>query len=99
MTIFARLLGQLGVAVTSRARGEELRPLMQRALALAVLLGLVGATLIVLAGALVDAIGVRLALLAAPALIPNIVSACVSGVLLGQARIRVWNYIRRYRRC
>ena len=93
MTIFARLLGQLGVAVTSRSHGEALRPLMQRALGLATLLGLAGAALIVLGGAVVHAIGLRLALLAAPALIPNIVSACVSGALLGQARIRVWNYI------
>jgi hypothetical protein len=93
VTIFARLLGQLGVAVTSRAPGERLRPLMQRALALAILLGLVGAALIVAGGVVVQAIGLRLALLAAPALIPNIVSACVSGALLGQARIRVWNYV------
>jgi O-antigen/teichoic acid export membrane protein len=93
VTIFARLLGQLGVAVTSHAHGAGVRPLMQRALALTILLGLVGAGLIVAGGALVHAIGLRLALLAAPALIPNIISACVSGALLGQARIRVWNYI------
>ena len=93
VTIFARLLGQLGVAVTSRAHAEPLRPLMQRALALAVLLGVGGGALIVIGCALVEAIGLRLALVAAPALIPNVVSACISGALLGHARIRVWNYI------
>jgi O-antigen/teichoic acid export membrane protein len=93
VTILARLLGQLGVAVTSRAREEEVHPLVQRALALAVLLGAAGVALIVVGGAAVDAIGVRLAAIAAPALIPNIVSACISGVLLVHARIRLWNYV------
>ncbi len=93
VTIFARLLGQLGVAVTSHARGDAVRPLVVRALGLAFLLGLVGVVLIAFGGSLVHAIGLRLSLIAAPALIPNVVSACISGVLLGQARIRVWNYI------
>jgi O-antigen/teichoic acid export membrane protein len=94
VSILARLFGQLGVAVTSRSdEVAEVRPLVVRALALAFMLGLAGAALIVMGGALVDAIGIRLALIAAPALIPNIVSACISGVLLGQARIRLWNYI------
>jgi O-antigen/teichoic acid export membrane protein len=94
VSILARLFGQLGVAVTSRSdEVAELRPLVVRALALAFTLGLAGAAVIVVGGALVDAIGTGLALIAAPALIPNIVSACISGVLLGQARIRLWNYI------
>jgi O-antigen/teichoic acid export membrane protein len=94
VSILARLFGQLGVAVTSRSdEVAELRPLVVRALALALTLGLAGAAVIVVGGALVEAIGTRLAVIAAPALIPNIVSACISGVLLGQARIRLWNYI------
>ena len=93
VTILARLLGQLGVAVTSRAREGDVRPLAQRGLALALVLGLVGVAIVIAIGAAVDAIGLRLSLIAAPALIPNIVSACVSGVLLGQARIRLWNYV------
>jgi O-antigen/teichoic acid export membrane protein len=93
VTILARLFGQLGVAVTSLTRETDLRPLVARALALTIVLGVGGAGLILLAGATIDAFGVRLAAIAAPALLPNILNACVSGVLLGSARIRLWNYI------
>jgi O-antigen/teichoic acid export membrane protein len=93
VTILARLFGQLGVAVTSHARGADLRPFVGRALPLAVLLGGLGIAAILVAGALIDAFGLRLAAIAAPALVPNIVNACISGVLLGRARIRLWNYI------
>ena len=93
VAILARLFGQFGVAVTSRSPGRDVRPLVVCALALSFLLGLAGIALILLGGALVHAIGIRLAAIAAPALIPNVVSACISGVLLGQARIRLWNYI------
>jgi O-antigen/teichoic acid export membrane protein len=93
VTILARLFGQLGVAVTSLSREGELRPLVRRGLAWTVLLGLVGIVLILATGVLIDSFGLRLALIAAPALVPNIVNACLSGVLLGSARIRLWNYI------
>ena len=93
VTILARLFGQLGVAVTSLAGEGELRPLVSRALALTLLLGVGGAALILVAGATINAFGLRLAAIAAPALAPNILSACLSGVLLGRARIRLWNYI------
>jgi O-antigen/teichoic acid export membrane protein len=93
VTILARLFGQLGVAVTSYADERALRPLVQRALAQAFVLGLGGLVLILVAGVVIDAFGLRLAAIAAPALIPNIVNACISGVLLGRARIRLWNYI------
>jgi O-antigen/teichoic acid export membrane protein len=93
VTIFARLLGQLGVAVTSLGHAGELRPLVLRALAWTLLLGLAGLGLILLAGASIDAFGLRLAAIAAPALVPNILNASLSGVLLGRARIRLWNYI------
>jgi O-antigen/teichoic acid export membrane protein len=93
VTILARLFGQLGVAVTSHARDAELRPFVDRALVLALLLGMLGIGAILTAGALIDAFGLRLAAIAAPALLPNIVNACLSGVLLGRARIRLWNYI------
>jgi O-antigen/teichoic acid export membrane protein len=93
VTILARLFGQLGVAVTSLSQRGELRPLTRRALGLTVLLGLAGIVLILATGAVIDSFGLRLAAIAAPALIPNIVNACLSGVLLGSARIRLWNYI------
>jgi O-antigen/teichoic acid export membrane protein len=93
VTILARLFGQLGVAATSLGRGEQRRPFVLRALAWTLALGLGGVALILAAGALIDSFGLRLAAIAAPALVPNIVNACLSGVLLGAARIRLWNYI------
>jgi O-antigen/teichoic acid export membrane protein len=93
VTILARLFGQLGVAVTSHARDQELRPFVDRALVLALVLGGIGMAAILAAGAIIDSFGLRLAAIAAPALLPNIVNACLSGVLLGRARIRLWNYI------
>jgi O-antigen/teichoic acid export membrane protein len=93
VTILARLFGQLGVAVTSLSGQSELRPLVRRGLAWTLVLGLLGVGLILAAGAIIDSFGLRLAAIAAPALIPNILNACLSGVLLGTARIRLWNYI------
>ena len=95
VTIFSRLLGQLGVAVTNRLRDEpdDLRPLFLRALAIGVLAGSAGAVAITAWGFATPDIGGRLAFLAALALVPNIVWQSVSGVLLGLARIRLWNYV------
>jgi O-antigen/teichoic acid export membrane protein len=95
VTILSRLLGQLGLAVTTRTRTRDadLRSLVHRAFALAFVLGLGGAGLVVLAGAATDAVGARLALIAAAALVPNVLWQTLSGVLLGLARVRVWNYV------
>jgi O-antigen/teichoic acid export membrane protein len=56
VTILARLFGQLGVAVTSHARDAELRPFVDRALALALLLGAAGIVAILAAGAVIDVV-------------------------------------------
>ena len=93
VTILARLFGQLGVAVTSLSQRGALKPLTRRALAWTLVLGAAGVGLILLSGVLIDSFGLPLAAIAGPALIPNIVNACLSGVLLGSARIRLWNYI------
>jgi O-antigen/teichoic acid export membrane protein len=95
VTIFSRLLGQLGVAVANRLREEagETRELLHRALALGVLAGAGAVPLITLFGAYAADIGTDVALLAALALIPNVIWQTVSGILLGLARIRLWNYI------
>ena len=93
VTILARLLGQLGVAVTSLAGESDLKPLVTCALVWTLVLGGAGAVVILLAGAAIDAFGLRLAAIAAPALVPNILNACISGVLLGRARVRLWNVI------
>jgi O-antigen/teichoic acid export membrane protein len=95
VTIFSRLLGQLGVAVTNRLReeAEETRELVRRALALGVLAGTASIPLITLFGRYAADIGTDVALLAAAALIPNVLWQTISGILLGLARIRLWNYI------
>ena len=93
VTILARLFGQLGIAATSIGHGGERKPLVRRALAWTAVFGIAGVLLILAAGALIDSFGLRLAAIAAPALVPNIVDACLSGVLLGAGRIRLWNYI------
>ncbi len=95
VTIFARLLGQLGVAVTNRMAqpAVDLRRLVQRALALGIVLGAAGSSIVFLAGAASDDLGPRIALLAALALVPNVLWQTVSGVLLGLGRVRLWNYI------
>lgn len=95
VTIFSRLLGQLGVAVTNRL-GEErtsLGPLTRRALALGVLAGAVAIPVIALGGSALGGIDFDVALIAALALIPNVLWQTTSGVLLGLSRIRVWNYV------
>ena len=93
VTILSRLLGQLGIAVTNRMRDRdvELRHLVHRAFALAVVLGLSGGALIVAWG--FASVGADLAAVAALALIPNVIWQTVSGVLLGLARVRAWNYV------
>jgi O-antigen/teichoic acid export membrane protein len=93
VTILARLFGQLGIAATSIGHGGERRPLVRRALAWTTVLGIAGVGLILAAGALIDSFGLELAAIAAPALVPNIVDACLSGVLLGAGRVRLWNYV------
>ena len=95
VTILSRLLGQLGLAVTAqlREREVEVRHLVHRAFALAAALGLIGGALVVGLGASTDAIGWELALIAALALVPNVLWQTVSGVLLGLARVRSWNYV------
>ena len=95
VTILSRLLGQLGLAVTTRMReGDlDLRRLTHRALALGIVLGAAGSVVITVTGALNDAIGLELALIAAAALIPNIIWQTISGILLGLARVRLWNYV------
>lgn len=99
VTIFSRLLSQLGVAVANHMKESrydephEVRALVHRALALAVALGAAGGALIVGIGALTPSIGAGTALIAALALIPNVIWQTKSGVLLGLARIRAWNYV------
>jgi O-antigen/teichoic acid export membrane protein len=93
VTILARLFGQFGLAAASLGHGEQRRTLVLKALAWTAVFALGGVVLILAAGALIDSFGLRLAAIAAPALLPNVVDACLSGVLLGAARIRLWNYV------
>jgi O-antigen/teichoic acid export membrane protein len=94
-TIVSRLLGQLGLAVTSR-RDDEALPegeLVRRALALGVALGAAGTAAMVGLAVASGQVSLSLALVGAPALIPNVLWQTLSGVLLGQGRIRLWNVI------
>ena len=96
VTILSRLLGQLGLAVTNRLQAvpaTEVRPLVQRAFIIGGLLGALGMAAIVAWGAVTPGIGATTAAIAAAALVPNVVWQTVSGVLLGLARVRLWNYI------
>ena len=95
VTILSRLLGQLGTAVVNRMRepGADVRTLTHRAFALAVVLGVAGGALIAGWGAVNDGIGLDLGLIGAAALVPNVLWQTVSGVLLGLARVRLWNYV------
>ena len=95
VTIVARLLGQLGIAVTNRLqdRDADVRELVQRALALGTLFGVAGVGVVVGWAAASGELDVDLALTAAVALVPNVVWQSLSGVLMGLGRIRVWNYI------
>ncbi|MBA2475004.1 MAG: hypothetical protein H0V40_03490, partial [Actinobacteria bacterium] len=95
VTIGSRLLGQLGIAVTARLRAAdvELRLLVHRAFALAVLVGLAACAPIVAWSVAAGDIGLELGLAAALALVPNILWQTVSGVLLGVSQLRLWNVI------
>ena len=95
VTILTRLLGQLGYAVTNRMqqRGVELRRLVQTAFAVGVALGAAGTAAIVAWGSFTHGVGVAVAAIAAGALVPAIVWQCISGVLLGVGRVRLWNVI------
>ena len=94
VTIFSRLLGQLGVAVTSRRQqSPDLRGLVLRAFGIAVVAGAVGTGAIAVWGGLTAGLGFRLAALAGLALVPNVIWQTVSGVLLGLGRIRFWNVL------
>jgi O-antigen/teichoic acid export membrane protein len=99
VSIFSRLLSQLGVAVANRMghkewdEPQELRPLVQRALGIALALGVAGGAAIVGIGELTPSVGAGTAAIAAAALVPNVIWQTSSGILLGLGRLRAWNYI------
>jgi O-antigen/teichoic acid export membrane protein len=95
VTIVTRLVGQLGIAVTNRLQdpGPDVRGLVQRALAIGSLLGLVGIGAVVAWGAATGELEADIALAASLALVPNVIWQTLSGVLMGLGRIRLWNYI------
>ena len=99
VSIFSRLLSQLGVAVANHMSQREwdtepeLRPLAQRALGIAVGLGILGSAAIIGIGELTPSVGASTAAIAATALAPNVIWQTASGILLGLGRIRAWNYV------
>jgi O-antigen/teichoic acid export membrane protein len=95
VTLLTRLLGQLGYAVTNRThqQGAGLKSLIQSSFAIAVVLGLTGTALVVAWGALVGDASTTVVVVAALALIPNVVWQSVCGILLGLGQVRLWNII------
>jgi O-antigen/teichoic acid export membrane protein len=99
VSIFSRLLSQLGVAVANHMgqkewdEPQELRELVNRALGIAVALGIAGAAAIIAIGAATPSVGAETASIAAVALVPNVIWQTASGILLGLSRIRAWNYV------
>jgi O-antigen/teichoic acid export membrane protein len=99
VSIFSRLLSQLGVAVANFMGHKEwdeppeLHSLALRAFGLAVALGVGGGVLIVGIGALTPSVGAATAAVAAVGLVPNVTWQTASGILLGLGRIRAWNYV------
>ncbi len=95
VTLLTRLLGQLGYAVTNRThqQGADLKSLIQSSFAIAVVLGLTGTALVVAWGALVGDASTTVVIVAALALIPNVVWQSVCGILLGLGQVRLWNII------
>jgi O-antigen/teichoic acid export membrane protein len=95
VTILTRLLGQLGYAVTNRAQKQDtqLRTLVQASFLIGLGLGAAGTAAIIAWGAATAGIGVKVATIAAAALIPQVAWQCICGVLLGLNRVRLWNVI------
>jgi O-antigen/teichoic acid export membrane protein len=94
-TIVSRLLGQLGVAVTSRMRAADVTVagLTRRALGLGLVLAAIGAPAMAAVTAGSGQVGTTLAVIGALGILPNVGWQTISGVLLGQGRIRLWNVI------
>jgi O-antigen/teichoic acid export membrane protein len=95
VTLLTRLLGQLGYAVTNRmqAHDADIRRLVQASFAIGVVLGVTGTAAIVAWGAATGGVGVTVAVVAALALVPNVVWQSICGILLGLGRVRLWNVI------
>jgi O-antigen/teichoic acid export membrane protein len=94
-TIVSRLLGQLGVAVTSRVRKSPtpVVGLTQRALLIGAVLGAIGTPVMAGVTAASGQVSTKLAVIGALGIVPNIGWQTISGVLLGQGRLRLWNVI------
>jgi O-antigen/teichoic acid export membrane protein len=94
-TIVSRLLGQLGVAVTSRLHASDIpvRGLARRALLLGAALTAVGAPTMVAITAASGQVPTKLAVVGALGILPNVAWQTISGILLGLGRIRLWNVI------
>ena len=95
VTIFSRFLGDLGTATTNQisAAVEELGAATAGALRLSVAFGLVCSLVIATVGSRAGDIGTELAIFAAIALTPSLITRTLSGVLLGTANIRLWNWL------
>jgi O-antigen/teichoic acid export membrane protein len=103
VTLITRLLGDLGTAATTQIKSDPGRigPWTATALRASVLLGLAGALFLAISPQLVELapsnwiaeVPQRIAILTAIAVTPALVSRCLSGIMLGAGRIRLWSVI------
>jgi O-antigen/teichoic acid export membrane protein len=95
VTLFSRVLGDLGTAATN-AIGEgdaDVGEVTAQSLRVSLAFGIAASVVVVAVGRLASDIGLDLAIIAALALAPSIVTRTLSGILLGLARVRLWNYL------
>lgn len=103
VTLVTRLLGELGTAATNQIATDarRLAPWTATALRASILLGIVAAGLLAVSPHLVEVVPSdwiprvpeRIAALTALAVTPALVSRCLSGILLGAGRLRLWSVI------
>jgi O-antigen/teichoic acid export membrane protein len=103
VTLITRLLGDLGTAATNQMATDPKRvaPWAATALRASIVLGLVGALLLAVSPQLVELVPSdwianvpqRIAILTALAVTPALVSRCLSGIMLGAGRTRLWSVI------
>jgi O-antigen/teichoic acid export membrane protein len=101
VTLFARMLSDLGNAATREVGddGERLGPMTALAIRLCIVFTPIGilATLALTQGPVLfggkRSVEIELALLAGVALAPNIIRQTMSGILVGLSQVRLWSYL------
>ena len=103
VTLITRLLGEIGTVATNQIARDPrtVGPWTATALRSSVMLGVAGAFLLALSPWVIEYVPSDwiaevprgIAALTALAVVPALVSRCLSGILLGAGRIRLWSFI------